>query len=196
MSETLHLILHSQDWSAKKILSPRLCFLSVCCSDRFFLAVCYIVCKVLEYKLSWFELRGNVEGGCISSYVRLDTNYYYSGARNFAADSEFFQNVHFQNIGDYMFYSYPTGCTIFFFLEKFFALRVSDVTYIHRSFILYLHSIDPMLVTITSGYRKLSTKLICFVSVPTPVPAPCNKHQNNKKPMAVHYSCAPDDGCM
>jgi hypothetical protein len=31
-----------------------------------------------------------------------------------------------------MFYSNLTGCTIFFFLEKFFALHVSDVTCIHR----------------------------------------------------------------
>jgi hypothetical protein len=29
------------------------------------------------------------------------------------------------------------------------------------------------------------------------VPAPWNKHtQTIKKSMAVHYSCAPDDGCM
>jgi hypothetical protein len=34
-------------------------------------------------------------------------------------------------------------------------------------------------------------------SVPTPVPAPWNKHTKTikKKPMAVHYSCACDDGC-
>jgi hypothetical protein len=31
-----------------------------------------------------------------------------------------------------MFYLNPTGCTIFFFLEKFFALHVLDVTCIHR----------------------------------------------------------------
>jgi hypothetical protein len=83
-----------------------------------------------------------------------------------------------------MFYSNQTGCTIFFFLEKFFALHVSDVTCIHHSFIsfiIYLHSIDPVLVTITSGYRKLLTKLICFVSVPTPVPAPWNKHTKTIK---------------
>jgi hypothetical protein len=35
-------------------------------------------------------------------------------------------------------------------------------------------------------------------SVPTPLSAPWNKHTKTikKKPIAVHYSCAPDDGCM
>jgi hypothetical protein len=35
-------------------------------------------------------------------------------------------------------------------------------------------------------------------SVPTPVPTPWNKHTKTitKKPMAVHYSCASDDGRM
>jgi hypothetical protein len=37
-------------------------------------------------------------------------------------------SVHLGN----MFYSNPTGCTIFFFLEKFLALHASDVTCIHR----------------------------------------------------------------
>jgi hypothetical protein len=31
-----------------------------------------------------------------------------------------------------MFYSNPTGCKIFLFLEEFLALHVSDVTCIHR----------------------------------------------------------------
>jgi hypothetical protein len=53
-----------------------------------------------------------------------------------------------------MFYSNPTGCTIFFFLEKFLALHVSDITCVHR------------------------------------------RDHNCSVPMAVHYSCAPDDGCM
>jgi hypothetical protein len=37
-------------------------------------------------------------------------------------------SVHLGN----MFYSNPTGCTIFFFLEKFLALHVSDATRVHR----------------------------------------------------------------
>ena len=48
MSETLDLILHCWDWSAKKILSSVLFFLSMCCGDHFFLALCYIICEVLE----------------------------------------------------------------------------------------------------------------------------------------------------
>jgi hypothetical protein len=32
----------------------------------------------------------------------------------------------------HMFYSNPTGCTIFFFHEKFLALHISDVTCVHR----------------------------------------------------------------
>jgi hypothetical protein len=46
-------------------------------------------------------------------------------------------------------------------------------------------------------HTHLSLKLTVLKcqSVPTPVPAPWKTHQNHKKPMAVHYSCAPDDGC-
>jgi hypothetical protein len=39
--------------------------------------------SVLEPELSLFELKENEEGACISPYVRLDTNYYCSGDRNF-----------------------------------------------------------------------------------------------------------------
>jgi hypothetical protein len=57
MSETLDLNQHCQDWSARKIVSSVLFFLSMCCSDHFFLAVCCVTCKVLEPELSWLELR-------------------------------------------------------------------------------------------------------------------------------------------
>jgi hypothetical protein len=42
--------------------------------------------------------------------------------------------VHWEGCGpqDCLFYSNPTGCTIFSFLEKYFALHVSDVTCIHH----------------------------------------------------------------
>jgi hypothetical protein len=84
------------------------------------------------------------------------------------------------HLGGNMFHSNPTGCTIFFSLEKFLALHVSDVICIHHQ---------------EHNCRLKLTALKCQ-SVPKPVPAPWNKHTKTIKiPMAVHYSCAPHDGC-
>jgi hypothetical protein len=85
-----------------------------------------------------------------------------------------------------MFYSNQTGCTIFFFLENFLALHVSDVTaYIVRS------------TTVVYSHIFFFIILVClFHGVGTGVGAVCRGQYQTltkiikKKPMAVHYSCA------
>jgi len=45
--------------------------------------------------------------------------------------------------------------------SRHFVLRTATKWCFIHSFILYLHSIDPILVTLTRGYRNRQTKLIC-----------------------------------
>jgi hypothetical protein len=88
-----------------------------------------------------------------------------------------------------MFYSNPTGCTIFFFLEKVFSSTcfgsiVSSTTavYSHRFFFMVLVCLFHGAGT-DVGTVCLSLKLtvLKWQSVPTPVPAPWNNHTKTIK---------------